>query len=108
MFDLLSPNLFDNYQKPATVFQLKWPLEFLKDKISPTFLSHFGNRDIFLELFKLRDRLESLYSEEVLKMVKDQDRQRTSIVFVVDELDSNETSILELLGDDIEDFFFGC
>lgn len=51
--------------------------------------------------------MKDIYEDSVLDMVSQRDYQKTKLHFIVSSVDSNEATLLELLENDLEDFFFG-
>jgi hypothetical protein len=76
--------------------------------VDSNFLAKFETRDMFNELLNLRARLKEVYEDEILNMIKNREYQKTCITFIVPSVDSDEAGLLELLENDLEDFFYGC
>ncbi|CDW87946.1 isoleucyl-trna synthetase [Stylonychia lemnae] len=106
-FDDMPNNLFEDYEKPQTIFQLPWFLEEIVKSVGQKFLAQFQNRDLFDKLLNMRKSLREVYEEHILKMVSKGDYQKTKMHILVTSLDCNEATLLEILGDDLDDFFFG-
>lgn len=87
---------------------MPWHLEKLVEVVDPKIVGQFELRDKFEILCTMRERLREVYEEKgVLEAVSKRNYQLTRIHFVVSALDSDEANLLQALGDDIEDFFFG-
>lgn len=87
---------------------MPWHLERLVEVVDPKMLGQFDLRDQFEILCTLRDRLREVYEDKgILEAVSKRNYQMTRIHFVVSASDSDEAKLLQVLGEDIEDFFFG-
>ena len=85
-----------------------WHLDVLNNLVEADFLSKFEVREKFQLLSGLRARLKETYEENgVLDVVTNKNYQSTKLHFIVPSVDSEEASLLELLEDDLNDFFFG-
>jgi len=95
--------------KPPTIFQMShWHEQSLTSSIDSSWLAKFELRDQFSALLRLRDRVYRAFElDGALDAVSKRNPQLTEIHFHVPSVDSDEAGLLELLGEDIEDFFFG-
>ena len=100
--------MFPRQLKPPTVFQMEWHQNTLREVIDTDWLSKFDVRSKYDSLLNLRSRLRQAYDEEgILDAVSKRRTQLTKIHVIVPSVDSDETGLLEILGADLEDFFFG-
>jgi hypothetical protein len=95
--------------RPPTVFQLpQWHEERLLQVVDAKFLAQFDLRDKWLQLRTLREQVRTLFEEQgVLDAVPKRNYQHTRLHVIVPAVDSDEAALLELLGGDLSDFFFG-
>jgi hypothetical protein len=71
-------------------------------------MSKFELRDSYQHLLGLREHVRKAYEEQgVLESVSKRNYQLTQLHFIVSAVDSEEAALLEVLDQDLEDFFFG-
>lgn len=95
--------------RAPTVFQMgQWHEERLMGAIDAKMLGQFEVREKWGMLRELRDLVRNLYEEKgVLDAVPKRSYQNTRLHFIVPSVDSDEAALLELLQNDLSDFFFG-
>lgn len=89
---------------------MPWPKEQLQNEISAKFLSNFKLREKLEMLLDLRKDLRNYLNQDKVKMLMRNDGDVKSLEFVIEieAPDSEQTELLEILGSDAADFFFGC
>jgi|LauGreDrversion4_2_1035121.scaffolds.fasta_scaffold3756408_1 hypothetical protein len=82
-------------------------MQTLTEMVDDKFLAKFEIRDSYKHLMSLRNFIRQNYEESALEYVPKRSYQQTELHFIVSAVDSNEANLLEVLQDDLEDFFFG-
>jgi hypothetical protein len=62
---------------------MHWFKDDIQSSIDTQFLAKFETRDLFNHLLDARERLREVYEDDILKMISNNDFNKTAIVFVV-------------------------